>query len=137
MSGMMAGWSDAPRLRYRLTSPVPHRSAIIGMLAAAMGIPRGDDLSLFDDLEISVADCATPELMSDFQTIRNAVTYDGAAGRSAITHRHYVVDPCVTVVVSGDDALIQRIKGALKCPHWQPYLGRRNCVPSQPLIGCE
>ncbi|NOT60526.1 MAG: hypothetical protein HOP19_09920, partial [Acidobacteria bacterium] len=51
-----------------------------------------------------------------------------------LSWRYYLSDACFVVALEGDDeALLQRIKAALKAPHWQLSLGSKAFLPSLPV----
>jgi CRISPR system Cascade subunit CasD len=129
----MAAYGTGPRLQQRLTEEAPTESAIRGMLCAALGIPRGEPAPALDGLQVEVGETTHSGILEDFHTIRDAVTYDGAPGRNAITTRHYLSDFSSTVTLRGDLQQIRAIAKALARPKFQLYLGRRNCVPTGPI----
>ena len=133
-SAPIAAYSTAPRLQHRLTDDRPSRTAILGLLRCAMGIPRDVPSPDLDALTITVQDASYAERSRDFHTIRNAITYDGSPGRNAITTRHYLTESCATVNIQGPAPILNRIQAALAKPYWQLYLGRRSCVPDRPVL---
>ena len=133
LAGPMAAYGTGPRLQQRLTEEAPTESAIRGMLCAALGIRRGEPAPALDGLQVEVGETTHSGILEDFHTIRDAVTYDGAPGRNAITTRHYLSDFSSTVTLRGDLQQIRAIAKALHRPKFQLYLGRRNCVPSGPI----
>ena len=133
LAGPMAAYGTGPRLQQRLTEEAPTESAIRGMLCAALGIPRGEPAPALDGLQVEVGETTHSGILEDFHTIRDAVTYDGAPGRNAITTRHYLSDFSSTVTLRGDLQQIRAIAKALARPKFQLYLGRRNCVPTGPI----
>ncbi|WP_279617166.1 type I-E CRISPR-associated protein Cas5/CasD, partial [Streptomyces regalis] len=48
--------------------------------------------------------------------------------------RHYLADAVFTIAVTGPTPLLERIAHHLEHPRWAPYLGRRNCIPTEPLV---
>jgi CRISPR system Cascade subunit CasD len=122
-------------MQHRLTQYAPTKSAIIGMIACAMGIPRDESIGHLQTLTMRVIGFSGGEIEQDFQTVRGAVTNDGAADRAAITTRHYIPDYCADVELSGDDALIDAVEYAIRFPRWQLYIGRRAHVLDRPLVG--
>ena len=133
LAGPMAAYGTGPRLQQRLTEDAPTESAIRGMLCAALGIRRGEPAPILDGLQVEVVESRHDGILEDFHTIRDAVTYDGAPGRNAITTRHYLSDFSSTVALRGSLEQIRAIAKALHRPKFQLYLGRRNCVPSGPI----
>lgn len=133
LAGPMAAYGTGPRLQQRLTEESPTESAIRGMLCAAMGIRRGEPAPALDGLQVEVGETIHSGVLEDFHTIRDAITYDGALGRNAITTRHYLSDFSSTVTLRGNLEQIRAIAKALARPKFQLYLGRRNCVPTGPI----
>ncbi len=133
LAGPMAAYGTGPRLQQRLTDEAPTESAIRGMLCAALGIRRGEPAPALDGLQVEVGETTHSGILEDFHTIRDAITYDGAPGRNAITTRHYLSDFSSTVTLRGDLQQIRAIAKALARPKFQLYLGRRNCVPTGPI----
>lgn len=133
LAGPMAAYGTGPRLQQRLTEEAPTESAIRGMLCAALGIRRGQPAPELDGLQVEIGETSHGGVLEDFHTIRDAVTYDGAPGRNAITTRHYLTDFRSTVTLRGSLEQIRTIAKALARPKFQLYLGRRNCVPSGPI----
>lgn len=134
ISAPLASYSNSPRLQHRLTQYAPTYSAVIGMIACAMGIDRNASIEHLKTLKMTVLNIAGGDMEQDFQTIRDAVTNDGTPGRNAITTRHYVPDYCAEIELSGDDDLVDAVAQAVQYPRWQLYAGRRSNVLDRPLI---
>lgn len=123
----------------------PGRSALIGLMAAAMGIRRDGDFSALDRLGIAVAIFERGEVLRDFHTVETVpsaaarhpqsrpLALRQARGRSnvTITLRDYRCGPLYGVAVWGG-ALVP-IREALQHPVFVPYLGRKSCPLSAPL----
>lgn len=67
-AGPIQAWSSTPD-RYRHTNRVPTRSGIEGLLAAALGLPRGHRPDWFGDLDFAVRVIRPGELLVDYHTI--------------------------------------------------------------------
>lgn len=134
LSGLLAAYGTALRLEYRLTEAEPTESAIFGLVRCALGIPRGEDWPERQQLTLKIVSHTHEGEFRDFHTVRDAITYEGSAGRAIITQRYYLINSASTVELSGDSKLIDKISNALRCPTWQLYLGRRCCVPTAPLV---
>jgi CRISPR system Cascade subunit CasD len=50
------------------------------------------------------------------------------------TWRTYLTDAAFTWFIEGNSAYITRLATALTQPHWQLSLGRKSCLPDQPLV---
>ncbi|MFD4560567.1 type I-E CRISPR-associated protein Cas5/CasD [Streptomyces sp. NPDC058469] len=145
LAGPLQSWGERSAFTAdRDTAPFPTRSALIGMFAAAEGIPRDDTAALdpYRALEFTVRVDRPGIRLVDYHTVgggrpkdQTAATSGGSnKGAAVITRRHYLADAVFVVAVTGPDATIARVAGALHQPHWSPYLGRRSCVPDEPLL---
>lgn len=134
LTAPLASYGVGMRLQHRQTAPTATRSAIIGMVACAMGRARGRDNSDLEQLTIEWGEQDHKGVTKDFQTVRNGVTYGGSPGRAIITERHFMQDYSGSATLSGDDALIDSVEAALRLPTWQLYLGRRAHVLSAPIV---
>jgi CRISPR system Cascade subunit CasD len=54
-------------------------------------------------------------------------------GNATVTHRYYLADADFVVGLEGDDAMLQQLDTALDAPVWGLYLGRKACVPAEPI----
>ncbi|WP_369387170.1 type I-E CRISPR-associated protein Cas5/CasD [Streptomyces sp. CG1] len=145
LAGPLQSWGERSVFTpERDTAPFPTRSALIGMFAAAEGVPRHDTAALEDyrALEFTVRVDRPGVRLVDYHTVgggqpkgKTAATSGGSnKGAAVITRRHYLADAVFTVAVTGPDETTVRIADALHKPHWSPYLGRRSCVPDEPLL---
>jgi CRISPR system Cascade subunit CasD len=145
LAGPLQSWGEHSTFTERDTLRFPTRSGTFGMFAAAQGISRGQSLSRYAPLRLTVRIDRPGTLLQDFHTtgggLPRARTVPTASGgrRSAgagtvVTRRWYLSDAVFTVAAEGPGSLIEDIAGALRFPHWQPYLGRRSCPPDQPLF---
>ncbi|MEU9804180.1 type I-E CRISPR-associated protein Cas5/CasD [Streptomyces sp. NPDC051000] len=123
----------------------PTRSAVIGLLAAALGRRRGADLSDLRGLRFTVRTDRSGTRQVDFQTIGGGLPpvkavpsangdrkKDGTA--TIVTRRHYLADAAFTVAVDGDKEVVDAATRALRAPRWPLYLGRRSCPPAGPVL---
>jgi len=128
----------------RGTLPFPGRSAVIGLMAAALGIRRDGDFSVLEALEITIGlhDSGTP--LRDYHTIETVPSaavkspnsrpeaLREARGRTntSITLRDYRTGPLFSVAVAG--AGLEALASALNAPVFTLYLGRKSCPLSAP-----
>ncbi|PHI95141.1 type I-E CRISPR-associated protein Cas5/CasD [Parasaccharibacter apium] len=127
----------------------PGRSALIGLMGAALGIPRDGDFSLLDALKIDVAIFASGEGVRDFHTIQavpsaavkkpnsrpEALLAAGDKVETSITLRDYRAGVFYGIAVQGEGLKV--IEAALKKPCFTLYLGRKSCplaAPPHPQI---
>ena len=139
--GELAGNEYRPTLRY------PGRSAILGMVGAALGINRSDTAGQkgLSNLKLAVAifDDGTP--LRDYhtvQTIGRACKHDAHSYRDAHenagkflfttpTQRDYRQNVHYGVALWNGD--LNGIQAALTQPVYPIYLGRKNCPLSSPV----
>lgn len=130
----------------REAGPFPSRSAVIGVVAGALGVNRGDDrlLDLHRHLRVHVGVARSGSLLVDYHTVLPSgyEEYDptrlrrpGADGNPVLTDRAYHMDSHFVALVSSDSgAILDECRAALGEPVYTGYLGRRSCVPATPLI---
>lgn len=123
----------------------PARSAILGLLGAALGIRRGGDFHALDALSMAVAVFDEGAALRDYHTIETipsaAVKHANsrpealqmARGRTntAITLRDYRCGVFHGVALWG--GVLEPLQQALAQPQFTLYLGRKSCPLSAPL----
>ncbi|QDY80355.1 type I-E CRISPR-associated protein Cas5/CasD [Streptomyces qinzhouensis] len=145
LAGPLQSWGERSAFTtIRDTASFPTRSGLIGMLAAAEGISRNQGgLERYDGLRFTIRTDRPGHRLVDFHTVgggqpkaRTAATSGGSnKGAAVITRRHYLSDAVfVVAVTTPDEKTATRLAEALDRPHWAPYLGRRSCVPDEPLV---
>ncbi|MGW7466990.1 type I-E CRISPR-associated protein Cas5/CasD [Streptomyces xantholiticus] len=144
LAGPLQSWGERSAFTpERDTAPFPTRSALIGMLAAAEGIGRGDArLEKYRELRLTVRVDRPGLRLIDYHTVgggfpkdRTAATSGGSnKGAAVITRRHYLADAVFVVAVTAPDNTVERLANALSHPYWAPYLGRRSCPPDEPFL---
>ncbi|MGW2463918.1 type I-E CRISPR-associated protein Cas5/CasD [Streptomyces sp. NPDC001761] len=131
LAGPLQAWGASARFARRTTESAPTKSGVIGMLAAAHGIQRGDDAALAQlaRLRFGVRIDQPGTRLRDYQTTQHQIT-----GKSMpVSERYYLADAVFVAAVEGDDTLIDTVDHALHQPVYAPYLGRRSCPPARPL----
>ncbi|WP_462187164.1 MULTISPECIES: type I-E CRISPR-associated protein Cas5/CasD [unclassified Frankia] len=145
LAGPLQSWGEHSTFTDRDTVAFPTRSGLVGLLAGAVGLRRGEPLTRFDPLGFTVRVDAPGVPLTDFHTVggglpaaRTAPIADGKhrSGETGtiVSRRRYLSDAAFTVAVTGPDILVAELGEALREPRWQPYLGRRSCPPDQPLL---
>lgn len=150
----------------RSSRTMPTRSAIMGLVAAALGITR-DNEELLRALHaaFSVTCCrhTTPSVMVDYHTVQTPVQRKGRIFYSRkdeleqklepaeklntiLSRREYLEQAYYTVALAYKEQgasswTFQKIAAALRAPMFTLYLGRKSCPPALPLaplvIECE
>lgn len=143
LSGPMQSWGDHSRWDTRDTASAPTKSAVIGLLGCCLGYGRGDDRlrTLSEDIRMAVRTDSSGMLMTDYHTVQgnggvilNAKGKKRSVGDTIITPRQYLQDARFAVFLWGNEVRLNECAEALLHPHWVPFLGRKSCVPSVPLI---
>ncbi|MFJ8078777.1 type I-E CRISPR-associated protein Cas5/CasD [Streptomyces sp. NPDC096176] len=131
LAGPLQSWGASARFTRRTTEAAPTKSGVIGMLAAAAGIERGDDerLAPLAALKFGVRIDQPGTRVRDFHTAHHSVT-----GKSMpLSERFYLADAVFVAALEGDRPLLSELHAALRAPVYAPFLGRRSCPPSLPV----
>ena len=126
----------------------PGRSAILGLLGAALGIRRDDGAGQagLADWRMAVSVLGQGHGFEDFHTVqtvpsariklpdtrRAALAALTPADNAVITRREYRTDCCFGVALWGGQGM-DALQAALKRPVFTPYLGRKSCPLSAPM----
>lgn len=129
LSGPLQSYGNEATFARRTTGDYPSKSAIIGMLSAAMGYRRDDTRIIeLNTLSFAVRVDKPGRVMTDYQTV------EWKTDTRKITYRDYLQDAVFVVAIgSENDRLIDTLKVALQHPKFQLCLGRRANVPAGPL----
>lgn len=126
----MQSWGTRSRFIYRDTETEPSKSGVLGLVAAAMGRPRGADLSDLAALSMGVRIDRPGHLEVDYQTALHVIRADGSKNDMAVqSWRHYLADASFLVGLMGPAGLCEDIRAALRAPRWPLFLGRKGFVP--------
>lgn len=126
LAAPLQSWGTDSKFETRRTGREPSKSGVIGLLAAALGIPRGGDLSALRHLRMGVRVDREGELLRDYHTAKGEKAY--------ITERYYLCDAVFLLGLEGERVFLEEIQTALQNPGYAPYLGRRSCPPTLPLL---
>jgi CRISPR system Cascade subunit CasD len=129
LAGPLQAWGSAARFTRRGTENAPTKSGVLGLLAAAQGRSREQDLSDLAALRFGVRIDQPGRRLRDFHTAHHA-----DSGKSMpLSERFYLEDAVFVAGLEGDHKLLHLLYEALLEPRFLPYLGRRSCPPSRPL----
>ncbi|MBK5237785.1 MAG: type I-E CRISPR-associated protein Cas5/CasD [Actinomycetales bacterium] len=161
-AGPQQSWGST-ELADRNSEPVPTRNAVIGMIAAALGAPRGQWPDWLWGSEIWVRVDRVGILSSDFHTVgappprvsdirgrhRKAVGLGGPAdfavpmgngvgwklgGGTMVTNRQYLADAEFLIAISHpEEGRVAEIAQAMRQPVFMTYLGRKAFAPTFPF----
>lgn len=148
-----ASWGDVGLGNHRPTSEAPTRSALLGLLGAALGIERNDRvgqerLGTSIGLATQVRKAGHP--LNDYHTVQTRPESDRRPFSTRkgeldlpredritmLTQREYRTD--VSYVLAawprvGASIGLDVIAAAMRAPRFTPYLGRRSCPLSAPF----
>ncbi|HEY3373633.1 MAG TPA: type I-E CRISPR-associated protein Cas5/CasD [Candidatus Aquicultor sp.] len=153
--GPLAAWGDIAVGEYRPSFAHPSKSAVVGLLAAALGIHRDNveqQKKLATACSFAVRVDAIGTLLRDYHTsqvpsAKKGVTHytrrsELAAGdlSTILSSRDYRCDAAYTVAIkvrAGAEYTAQQLADALLKPIFTLYLGRKSCplaLPLQPRV---
>lgn len=141
LEGALQSWGEESKWDIRDSSDMPTKSGIVGLLACAMGLERGDPeiFAMSDAITLAVREDRAGTRLLDFHTVtgdplRNALGKPRSSGNTFISKRQYLQDASFLVFIDCADDWRERIVQALQHPKWCLYLGRKSCVPSRPVL---
>jgi len=150
--GPMCAWGDIAVGEQRPSAGHPAKSAVLGLLAAALGVRRdeeGRQKLLADAYAMAVRVDVSGELLRDYHTSqvppeRRGVRYYTRRDElradklnTILSQRDYRTDASYSVAVwAKSDSppwVLSDVQSALQRPHFSLYLGRKSCPLSLPL----
>jgi CRISPR system Cascade subunit CasD len=133
MRAPMMSWGDHSRFTIRDTRREPTKSAVIGLLCAALGRPRWEAVHDLATLKMGVRVDREGVMLCDYHTIMDSIKSSGSKGDTVLSDRYYMADADYLVGLEGDRSLLETLDTALESPCWQLYFGRKSFVPSSPI----
>lgn len=157
LSGVLQYYADNNSIALRTTynsSIVPTKTAIIGLIASALGLPRKSEQSadLYNTLITKYKVIHNGQIFEDFQTIKplksqshymnkfytgnQFSTVGGSVRDGQLIKRVQYLQDCEFEVYVGceDDELLHKIFDAIRNPAYALYFGKRSCVPNKPIV---
>lgn len=137
LQGAMQSWGTTSRFDERDTQLEPSKSGVLGLICAALGRDRVDDIRDLAVLRMGVRVDREGALMRDYQTATGVLIASGKQdlGRTVVSPRFYLSDAAFLVGLEGDDrTLLEQIYRALHVPVWPLALGRKSFVPGMPVF---
>ncbi|HEY3488634.1 MAG TPA: type I-E CRISPR-associated protein Cas5/CasD [Candidatus Deferrimicrobiaceae bacterium] len=139
--GPLQSWGTTSRFNERDTGKEPSKSGVIGLLAAARGIDRGnwDDLEPMVRMPMGVRHDRAGIPRREYQTAGcnkddTVIKADGTRSKDGVVStRHYLADSAFLVGMEGNRELLDKIQASLQNPVWPLSLGRKSYVPSEPI----
>lgn len=134
MRAPMMSWGDHSRFTIRDTRREPTKSAVVGLLCAALGRPRWESVTDLTALKMGVRVNQEGLVQCDYHTVLDSIKSSGSKGDTVISQRYYVADADYLVGLEGSDhAVLETLNTSLESPVWQLYFGRKSFVPSCPV----
>lgn len=152
LHGVLASWGRVTRGSHRMSWRRPSKSAVLGLVGAALGIRRREEDrldALFEGLGFAVRVDAAGTPLVDYQT---AESRSGKSPRDVptrrdtlrqfdekepqIKHKEYLCDhaACAALWRVGEAAPdLERMADGLNQPDFTTYLGRKSCPPTAPF----
>lgn len=151
----LQSWGDhLSKFVFRHTFHFPTKSGVLGLICAALGETRESatekTLPILNTLLMGVRIDQPGWLLTDYHTVgaglgnwsaedKIKITQKTGELETFVTYREYLCDASFLVALqqAGDDSsadLLYEIAEALKSPKFTPYLGRKSCPPSAPLL---
>lgn len=126
--GPLQSYGTDSHFETRHTDDHPSKGAVLGLVAAALGIRREETVKLQElcNLRMVVRVDQIGQMSREFQ-IAAKYKKTGDHERNYVTYRYYLEDAGFLVALEGEDALIECIYEALKRPYFQLFYGRRSC----------
>ncbi|HUT30847.1 MAG TPA: type I-E CRISPR-associated protein Cas5/CasD [Sedimentisphaerales bacterium] len=148
LAGPMQAWGTSSRFQLRRTDEYPSKSGVLGILLCAKGVRREDSRKELERLAslvmgVRIDRCGTPDW--DYHTVGAKIgirSADGKIKRTASTgefetvlsRRQYLYDASFLVAFQGDPDIVLECANVLTEPVWPIFLGRKCCVPSEPVF---
>lgn len=127
----MQSWGTQSHFQMRATDDYPSKSAVIGLIAAALGYRRNEDekIAILNQLDYAVRVDQVGKRLMDFQTAR--IRHHRSKTRNQqhpyVTQRYYLSDAVFVVAIGSEDhRLMNKIYEALQYPYFQLFMGRRS-----------
>ena len=150
LEGPLQSWGERSRWSVRDTATAPTKSAIIGLIACALGYKSDEQIRpLSEKTQLGVRIDALGTQITDYHTIGGGYDYPtlltaqgkrkgtSKAPHTEISPRAYLCDASFLAALQVrdkvDSPLIHQMSEALQNPVWPIYLGRKACVPSRPV----
>lgn len=149
--GPMSSWGDIAVGEIRPSFAHPTKSAILGLVAGALGIRRDEEEKhrllaecigfavLVESIGIPLADYHTAQVPSgkeNYCTRRQELSGEKSELNTILSTRDYRIDGLYTIMLwqrKPSEWSLDQIKAKLEQPEFVPYLGRKSCPTALPF----
>ena len=145
----LQSWGFSSRFQRRTTGLHPTKSAVIGLICAALGLGKRSEQerAMLPELAklrmttivIARAETGTGALLpvlrlEDYHTVLDTRRASGKRNDDAVvTRRQYLLDARFGVILAGGRSLLERVAASLQDPVWGVWFGRKSCIPAEPI----
>lgn len=123
---------------HRRINHFPTRSAVMGLLGAALGITRESHNELFQlsqSIRVAVQVNHSGEKIVDYHTVQNFRSPQGKIqSGTKPTYREYWCDSEHTFAITGEEQVVDSIASKVKRPKFTVFQGRKSCPLTRPLF---
>lgn len=138
LNGIMQSWGTDSRFLVRATGREPSKSGVIGLICAAMGRARDEDIGDLAALKMGVREDFPGMLRSDYQTALGERGFirrsdGGKRDQAVVSQRYYLNGADFLVGLEGERDLLEAADRSLTEPKWHLSLGRKSYVPLVPI----
>jgi len=147
-------WGLVSRNLDRGTEQFPTKSAVIGLVANALGYDRYDEITELNNMQFGVGQIIhmsyTPTMTVDYQTVGGGYDWWDSLivqepGKKiqhfsddreivGIRTKAYLQDADFLAVLIGETNMVKHIAKGIENPKRPLFLGRRSCPPSKPVF---
>lgn len=151
--GPMASWGEIAVGESRHTAVKPTKSALLGLLGAALGVSRGNEAAqqaLGDSYHFAIRVLSTGQLLRDYhiaqapdsvgkfqyRTRRDELVIGKARLGTVLSSREYRTNAQAVIAIRKLEHAkwpLDELKQALLAPKYHLYLGRKSCPLAAPL----
>ena len=148
LAGPMQSWGTSSRFQLRRTDAFPSKSGVLGLLLCAKGVGREDsgrELGALSPMLMGVRVDRPGQTDWDYHTAGARIGIRSADGKikktastgqyeTLLSRRQYLYDASFLVALRGLPETVSTCAAALADPVWPVFLGRKCCVPAEPVF---
>ena len=138
LAGPMQSWGTKSRFYDRDTEDFPSKSGVLGVIGAALGRDRAEDISDLVSLKMGVRIINKGIRNYDYQVAGVDGFYRASGSvekNNAIPYtKNYLSSADFLVGLQGEAELLEEINNALMNPSYPLFLGRKSYVASKPIF---
>jgi CRISPR system Cascade subunit CasD len=134
LQGPLQSWGLDARFGERQTAAEPSKSGVLGLVCAALGRDRSESIDDLCQLRMGVRIDREGGVLRDYHTALDVPTSDVKGSDTVLSNRWYLTDAVFLIGLEGDGRVLGLLAEALRKPVWPMSLGRKACVPSEPVF---